>query len=91
MAKAKPTRPKELTNTAEDIKKSLSFDAVVELIQSPWKLFWLNFKTGFVRGFAGVLGAAVAVVLIGFLVTIFGGLPYIGTLIKSIEHAVSGA
>ncbi len=77
-------------NPTENTKRTLDaagFDAINELLHKPAKLFWLNFRTGFTRGFAGVLGAAVAIVIIGFLVTQFGGLPYIGDLFQKIGEA----
>lgn len=69
----------------------ISLDGVLEMIDNPKKLFWLNFKSGFVRGFAGIIGAAVAILLIGFLVAQFGGLPLIGDFLKSISEAVKSA
>ena len=69
----------------------LSLDAVLELLQNPRKLFWLNFKAGFVRGFAGVIGAVLALVIIGFLAANLGGLPIIGDIIMEIGKAVQSA
>lgn len=68
-------------------EKLVFLDGILELLNNPKKLMWLNFKTGFVRGFAGVIGAAIAIVLIGFLVAKLGGLPLIGDWLKQIEQA----
>lgn len=65
----------------------LSLDAALELLQDRKKLFWLNFKAGFVRGFAGVLGAVLAILVIGYLVASLGGAPIIGDFIKDIGQA----
>lgn len=65
----------------------LSLDGILELLQDSKKLFWLNFKAGFVRGFAGVIGAIVALLLVGYIVANFGGLPVIGDVIKDIGEA----
>lgn len=65
----------------------VGLDVVSELLSNNKKLWWLNFKTGLIRGFAGVLGAAFAIVLIGFLVAQFGGLPIIGEFFKKIGEA----
>lgn len=65
----------------------LSLDAVLELLQDRRKLFWLNFKAGFVRGFAGALGAIIALVIIGYLVSNLGGVPIVGDFIKDIGEA----
>lgn len=69
-------------------EKILSLDGIMEILASPRKLFWLNFKAGFVRGFAGILGAALAIILVGLMVTNLGGLPIIGEFIKQIGSAV---
>lgn len=65
----------------------VGLDVVSELLSNNKKLWWLNFKTGLIRGFAGVLGAALAIVIIGFLVAQFGGLPWIGEFFKKIGEA----
>ena len=78
------------TKPAENSKKVLDaagFDAINELLHKPAKMFWLNFRTGFTRGFAGVLGAAVAIVVIGFLVVHLGGAPLIGEFIQKVGAA----
>ena len=65
----------------------LSLDAVLELLRDPKKLFWLNFKAGFVRGFAGVMGAVLAILIIGYLVASLGGVPIVGDFVKDIGEA----
>ena len=69
-------------------EKILSLDGIMEILANPRKLFWLNFKAGFVRGFAGIFGAALAIIIIGFMVAILGGVPIIGEFIKQIGNAV---
>ena len=69
----------------------ISLDGVMELIQNPRKLLWVNFKAGFVRGFAGVIGAALAIVIITFLVAKLGGIPLIGDFLKHIGDAIKSA
>ncbi len=61
----------------------------IELLNSPGRLAWLNFSTGLVRGIGGVVGAALAIVLIGAAVTYLGALPYIGQFINKIAAAAS--
>jgi len=67
-----------------EVNSVISLDQVLELLSDKKKLYWLNFKAGFIRGFAGVLGAALAVVLLGYLVASFGGLPIIGDFISQL-------
>lgn len=69
----------------------VSLDGILEILKNKKKLFWLNFKAGFVRGFAGVIGAALAIVLISFIVAKLGGIPVIGEFLKQIGDAVKTA
>ncbi len=84
------TKTTTTITSADNTKKvldSTGLDAINELLNSPAKLFWLNFRTGFTRGLAGVFGAAVAIVIIGILVTQFGGAPLIGEFLQKIGAA----
>lgn len=67
---------------------NLGLEQIDELLGNKKKLWWLNFQTGLTRGFAGVLGAAAAIVIIGFVVSLFGGLPYIGNFLQKIGEAI---
>jgi len=73
--------PTELVNAT-------GLDSITELINNKRKLFWLNTTTGFTRGFFGVLGAAFAAVLIGFLVAQLGWLPVIGEFLQNLGAAI---
>ncbi len=86
---AKPTKNNSVAS--QQLAASLGLEAINELLTNKKKLWWLNFQTGFVRGFGGVLGAAVVIVIIGFLVTVFGGLPYIGHLLQKISAAMQSS
>lgn len=83
--------PEEKHNSTIKPKTDISFDAVLELTNKPGKIFWINFKSGFVRGFAGIMGAGIAVLLIGFLVTRLDGIPLIGDFLKQISEAIKSA
>ncbi len=80
MAKAAKQNDGKLANP-------VGLDVISELLSNNKKLWWLNFKTGLIRGFSGVIGAALAIVIIGLLVTWFGGLPLIGEFFKKIGEA----
>ena len=81
-----PSQTKSKDNTKK-IVDAAGLDAINELLQKPGKLFWLNFRTGFTRGFAGILGAALAIVIIGVAVTYFGGLPIVGNFLQKVGDA----
>lgn len=40
------------------------------------------------RGIGGVVGVALAVVLIGYLVVIFGGVPWVGNFVNDLNDNV---
>jgi hypothetical protein len=79
--------PKAAKQDTVKVTDSIALDNINELLGNHKKLWWLNFKTGLIRGFSGVLGAALAIVIIGFLVAQLGGLPWIGEFFKKIGEA----
>ena len=82
---------KDKAKTKVDPQSIISLDGVMELIQNPRKLLWVNFKAGFVRGFAGVIGAALAIVVVSFMVAKLGGIPLIGDFLNHIGNAIKSA
>ena len=89
MVSKKPT--KQVTDLDELKKVAGLFSATefVELLENRRKFAWLNFRAGIYRGVGGVVGAALAIVLISYLVVLFGGLPYIGNFFHDISNSVS--
>lgn len=73
------------------VEKVLSLDGVLDIIRNPRKFYLLNFKAGLIRGFAGVFGAALAIIIIGLLVTYLGGIPVIGDFVRQIGDATKSA
>lgn len=89
MAKnAKQTQSAADHEQAKRVANIFASSEFVEIIESRWRFAWLNFRAGFYRGVGGVVGVALVVVLIGYLVTIFGGLPYIGDFVKDVQGNV---
>jgi hypothetical protein len=83
---AKSEQKQEL-DAAVMASSKVSMRDFVEMLNSPKRLAWLNFYTGFIRGLAGVVGAAIAVVLIGAAVVYLGGIPVIGEFIQKVGEA----
>ncbi len=77
------------TPKSHKIVDTIGLDHVNELLANQRKLTWLNIKVGMLRGFGGVIGAAIAILLIGFLVSRLGGLPLIGEFVRSIGEAAN--
>lgn len=80
--------PKDTKPSTAKLVEPVGLETINELLGNNKKLWWLNFKTGLIRGFSGVLGAALAIVIIGFLVAQLGGLPWIGEFFKKIGEAI---
>jgi len=83
MKKSEPTK----NSNPRDLASTIGLDEINDLLQNKRKLFWLNVQTGLTRGFAGVVGAAIAVVLIGFLVARLAGVPFIGDFLHDLGSA----
>lgn len=71
------------------IADAIGLDQINELLANQRKLTWMNIKVGMLRGFGGVIGAALAILIIGFLVTELGGLPIIGEFLHKIGSAAN--
>ncbi len=87
--RSKNAKEAEATRSdADKIAGLLAFDSMIELVQTKRKFFWLNFSAGLWRGVGAVLGAALAIVLLGYIVSIFGGLPLLGNFLRDIQQNV---
>jgi hypothetical protein len=78
---SKQTVPTKLVNAT-------GLDSIAELVNNKRKLFWLNARTGFARGFFGVIGAGIAVLFISFLVSQLGWLPVVGEFFQKLGSAI---
>lgn len=72
----------------EKMVNATGLDSIAELLNNKRKLFWLNAKTGFTRGFFGVIGAGVAVLFISFLVSQLGWLPVVGEFFHKLGSSI---
>ena len=83
-------KAKPVVNLAELNKLAGLFSAseFVELLENKRKFAWLNFKAGVYRGIGGVVGVALTIVVIGYLVYLLGGIPIIGNFIRDIQTNV---
>lgn len=58
--------------------ESTGLDEFMEYIRSPWRMLWPNFVAGIARGIGALVGAALVIALIGWLLTRLISLPLIG-------------
>lgn len=68
---------KNLDNLVEAIS-SAGLEEFIEYIRSPWKMLWPNFIAGVARGVGALVGAAVVIAIIGWILTQMVSLPLIG-------------
>lgn len=83
-------QPNMVNKTAKAAAK-VSFEDFINLLNSPQRLAMLNLRAGFWRGIGLTIGAAVVVVMVGFLVYFMGGLPYIGDFLRQIDNALKSS
>lgn len=83
-----PQKNSKNQKVSAKIADATGLDSITELVNNKRKLFWLNAKTGFTRGFFGVIGAGIAVLFISFLVAQLGWLPVIGEFIQKLGSSI---
>lgn len=76
---------KDLERLVESIE-SAGLDEFMEYIRSPWRMLWPNFVAGVARGIGALIGAALVIAIIGWILTQMISLPLIG---KELEPYVS--
>ena len=74
-------------DAAEKAAALLSAEEFVNLLNDRWRFAWLNFKAGIMRGIGLTLGVALVIVLLGYLVSAFGGIPVIGDFISAVNES----
>lgn len=87
MARPAETDRNKKLDTLQGSTSVIGIDDLIQLLNSPKRLTWLRFYTGFISGVGGVLGAAVVIVILGLAVRYLGGVPWFGNLIREIGNA----
>lgn len=62
--------------------ESSGLDEFMEYIRSPWKMLWPNFVAGVARGIGALIGAALVIAIIGWVLTQMISLPLIGAKLE---------
>lgn len=88
MASKKPAKKNNDVADAAKVAGLFSSTEFVELLHNRRKFAFLNFRAGLYRGIGGIVGAALAIVLLGYLVYLIGGVPLIGTFFRDIQNNV---
>ena len=89
---AKPSHKPEFTRAQIDnatrVAGVFSASELVKIINSRRRFAWINFQAGLYHGVGATVGVALAIILIGFLVYLLGGLPFIGTFLRDLQQNV---
>ncbi|MDQ5944423.1 MAG: hypothetical protein QG658_490 [Patescibacteria group bacterium] len=86
--KGTATKAQEL-DAAERAASLVGAEEFVNLLNDRWRFAWLNFRAGIYRGVGFTLGIALVIVLLGWLVTVLGGIPYIGDFIREVQESAT--
>ncbi|MBP9779322.1 hypothetical protein KBD33_01725 [Candidatus Gracilibacteria bacterium] len=69
-----------------DAIESTGLNEFMEYIRSPWRMLWPNFIAGIARGFGALIGVAIVITLIGWVLSTMISLPLIGKWIEPYVH-----
>lgn len=85
-----PQRSKSTVSRAEADKIAglVAFDAMLDLVNNKRKFFILNFMAGLWRGVGSIVGVALVIVIIGYIVSLLGGIPWIGSFIREVQQNI---
>lgn len=77
----------DLANLVNAIENA-GLSEFMEYIRSPWRMLWPNFVAGVARGVGTLVGAAVVIAIIGWMLTKIISLPLIGKSLEPYVHQV---
>jgi len=80
---------KEEKKAFVDVLGSEDFDEYVNFIRSPKKTFFFNFLRGTGFGLGTILGTALVLSLILYIVNLVGGLPVVGDYVRNIVSHIN--
>jgi Zn-dependent membrane protease YugP len=86
--KVTATKAQEL-DAAERAAGLVGAEEFVNLLNDRWRFAWLNFRAGIYRGIGLTIGVALIIVLLGWLVTVLGGIPYIGDFVREVQQSAT--
>ena len=82
-----------ITKWGKDAFKKHQVDEFHDYLSSPWRIMWANFLAGTMRGLGFLLGAALVIALMGFILKeVLSNIPMVGDFFKAlnewIEHTL---
>jgi hypothetical protein len=87
---------KEAAEGARDqAVKSAPRELLEELFQDyyshRYRLYIMNFLRGLFFGFGSVVGATIIVALLLWVLSLFNELPFVGDLVRNVQHSIESA
>ena len=71
-----------------NVIKSLHFAEYVDFIRSPWRTFFFGFLKGTGIGLGALVGVAVVITVLTYIINLFGGLPVIGEWVQGLGKII---
>lgn len=72
--------------------KRVELQEFTNYLHSPWRIFWANFLAGTARGLGFLIGAALIITIVGFLITkILGNIPLVGEFFQAMNVWIQNA
>lgn len=87
--KRQKKKDRQIQKSFVDILGSDDFDEYINFIKSPRKTFFFNFLRGTGFGLGTILGTAVILSLILYVVGLLGGLPIVGEYVRNIVSHIN--
>lgn len=53
------------------------------------RIYWVNLWLGVLRGFGGVIGATIGIVILIYVLSLFSNIPLIGPFVNNVKHSVN--
>ncbi|MBY0294140.1 hypothetical protein K2Q08_02295 [Patescibacteria group bacterium] len=73
----------------EGLERLENIEGDLEEIKNRTPNQWISFRNGILQGAGAVVGGILAVLLLGWVLSIFGLIPGFGTIAHSIQEAMS--
>lgn len=82
---------KKMDRILEKLKR-VELQEFTNYLHSPWRIFWANFLAGTARGLGFLIGAALIITVVGFLITkILGNIPLVGEFFQAMNVWIQNA
>ncbi len=86
-----------MKNSSKNAKSQQKYEDLGRIISNVFetgyldasKSYKMSFLKGLIQGLGGVIGATVGIALLLWLLSLFGELPFVGEIFKSVQNAIN--